>query len=79
MVVTHIDDKSFYLSLVCFYCLFLFIIQDLMLPDFIEPDIKPLTSGHLIELREDLKLSPEADEEHSSVLDTLKRGELVQH
>lgn len=68
--------KFFYWSQVSFYALFLFIIQDLLLPGYIEADVKPLTSCHLIKLREDLQLTPEAAEEHSCVLDTLKRGEL---
>ncbi|MCI4392345.1 hypothetical protein PGIGA_G00145020 [Pangasianodon gigas] len=51
--------------------------EDLMLPDFIETDVlrtQELVSYHLVQLREALNLTPEADEEHSSVLDTLRRG-----
>lgn len=53
-----------------------------MLPDFIETDVlqkQELISCHFIKLREALNLTPEPDEEHSSVLDTLRTGELVQH
>lgn len=50
-----------------------------MLPDFVELDDEPLISRHLAELLGALQLSPEADEGHLSVSDTLRRGELVQH
>lgn len=49
-----------------------------MLPDIVDTDVKPLVLSHLTELREALELSPEPDEEHSSALGTLKRGELLQ-
>ncbi|XP_034154783.2 uncharacterized protein LOC113528158 isoform X2 [Pangasianodon hypophthalmus] len=51
--------------------------EDLMLPDFIETDMprtRELVSCHLVQLREALNLTPEADDEHGSVLDTLRRG-----
>lgn len=49
-----------------------------MLPHIVETDVKPLVLCHLTEVREASELSPEPDEEHSSALDTLKRGELLQ-
>ncbi|KAK3538708.1 hypothetical protein QTP86_014154 [Hemibagrus guttatus] len=50
--------------------------EDLKLPDFIETDFprkQDLLPCHLLKLQEALKLSPEPDEEHHSVLDTLRR------
>ncbi|TSO98514.1 Sushi domain-containing protein 1 [Bagarius yarrelli] len=50
--------------------------EDLMLPDFIETDlprIKELPSCHLSKLREALNLTPEGEDEHRCVLDTLRK------
>ncbi|XP_060763703.1 protein shortage in chiasmata 1 ortholog isoform X3 [Neoarius graeffei] len=51
--------------------------EDLMLPDFIETDVlqnRKLISCHVLKLREALNVTPEPDGEHSSALDTLRRG-----